>query len=92
MEGLQILKPHAQTRVLQDGLPLEGPKEAVDLSGGINLESSIVISEDDVDIEMVKWMVENFKFSVKQPVKKNFVTILLLFLMITCSDESYSVD
>ncbi|KAF7143605.1 hypothetical protein RHSIM_Rhsim05G0077000 [Rhododendron simsii] len=68
VEGLQILKPQAQKRILQDGLPLEGPKEAVDSSGGINLESSIVISQDDVNLEMVKWMVENFKVSVNQQV------------------------
>ncbi|KAI8554342.1 hypothetical protein RHMOL_Rhmol05G0091300 [Rhododendron molle] len=68
VEGLQILKPLAQKRILQDGLPLEGPKEAVDSSGGINLESSMVISQDDVNLEMVKWMVENFKVSVNQPV------------------------
>lgn len=87
VEGLQILKPHAQTRVLQDGLPLEGPKEAVDLSGGINLESSIVISEDDVDIEMVKWMVENFKFSVKQPIEAVVTKDELEHLAFLCKSE-----
>lgn len=93
VEGLQILKPQAQKRILQDGLHLQGPKEAVDSSGGINLESSIVISQDDVNLEMVKWMVENFKFSVNQPVNKiKVVTILLLSLMITRGDKSYSVD
>ncbi|KAG5546383.1 hypothetical protein RHGRI_018535 [Rhododendron griersonianum] len=70
VEGLQILKPQAQKLILRDGLPLERPKEAVDSSGGINLESSIVISQDNVNLEMVKWMVENFKFSVNQPVNK----------------------
>ncbi|KAI8554347.1 hypothetical protein RHMOL_Rhmol05G0091800 [Rhododendron molle] len=64
VEGLQILKPLAQKRILQAGLPLEGPKEAVDSSGGINLESSIVISQDDVNLRMVKWMVENLKVFV----------------------------
>lgn len=82
VEGLQILKPQAQKHILQDGLPLEGRKEAVHSPGGINLESSIVLSHDNVNLEMVKWMVENFKFSVNQPVKKknscNFFTVVFL--------------
>ncbi|XP_058214095.1 uncharacterized protein LOC131325708 [Rhododendron vialii] len=76
VEGLQILKTQAQKRILQDGLPLEGPKEAVDSSGGINLEYSIVISQDDVNLEMVKWMVENFKVSVNQPDELQHLAVL----------------
>lgn len=93
VEGLQILKPQAQKHILQDGLPLEGRKEAVHSPGGINLESSIVLSHDDVNLEMVKWTVENFKFSVNQLVKKiKVATFLLLSFVITRGDKSFSVD
>ncbi|XP_058219969.1 uncharacterized protein LOC131330417 isoform X2 [Rhododendron vialii] len=87
VEGLQILKPQAQKRILQDGLPLEGPKEAVDSSGGINLESSIVISQDDVNLEMVKWIVENFKFSVNQPIEAVVTKDELQHLAFLCKSE-----
>lgn len=68
VEGLQI-KPQAE--ILQDGLLPGRPTEAIGLYGGINLETSIVISKDDDDIETVKWVVENLKFSVKKPVTSN---------------------
>lgn len=35
---------------------------------GVNAEIDIVISHDDVDIAMAKWVIDNVKFSVKQPV------------------------
>ncbi|KAG5546384.1 hypothetical protein RHGRI_018535 [Rhododendron griersonianum] len=87
VEGLQILKPQAQKLILRDGLPLERPKEAVDSSGGINLESSIVISQDNVNLEMVKWMVENFKFSVNQPIEAVVTKDELQHLAFLCKSE-----
>ncbi|KAI8552742.1 hypothetical protein RHMOL_Rhmol06G0290500 [Rhododendron molle] len=87
VEGLQILKPQAQKCILWDGLPLEGPKEAVHSSGGINLESSMVISQDDVNLEMVKWMVENFKFSVSQPIEAVVTKDELQHLAFLCKSE-----
>lgn len=42
--------------------------EAVETFGGINLEARMVVSEDNVDVEMANWILENLKFSVKHPV------------------------
>lgn len=77
MEGLQILKPMGQQEILangvsgkgilENGLP-ERQKQAEYTHGGINVEVDLVTSEDNVEDVMVKWIVENLKFSVKEPV------------------------
>ncbi|KAF5948784.1 hypothetical protein HYC85_014741 [Camellia sinensis] len=87
VEGLQTLKPQSQKHILQNGLHLEGPKEAVEVYGGINLEFGIVISEDNVDGDMVKWVVENFKFSVKQPIEAIVTKDELQHLASLCKSE-----
>lgn len=87
VEGLQTLKPQAQKHIFQNGLHLAGPKEAVEVYGGINLEFGIVISEDDVDGDMVKWVVENFKFSVKQPIEAIVTKDELQHLAFLCKSE-----
>lgn len=69
VEGLQILKPNAAKGILQPGFPVEGIKETFAASGGINCEVCILLSEDNAPNDIGKWMVESFKFSVKQPVK-----------------------
>lgn len=70
VEGLQTLKPHAQRGIHSAVLPANGIKGTAETFGGINIEVQIVTSENDVDEEMVKWVIENVKFSVKQPVMK----------------------
>lgn len=70
VEGLQTLKPHAQKGIHSAVLPANGIKGTTETFGGINLEVQIVTSEDNVDEEMAKWIVENVKFSVKQPVMR----------------------
>ena len=51
-------------------MPANGIKDIVETSGGINLEVRMVASEENNDDEMAKWVVENLKFSVKQPVMR----------------------
>lgn len=70
MEGLQILKPHAQNCDNPVVLHVNGIKESAEKSAGINLEARLVTMEDSVDNEMVEWVVENVKFSVEQPVMR----------------------
>lgn len=68
MEGLQIIKPRSPHSIRRDSP--EGPlKETAERFGGMNVEVDIVNCEDDVDDGMGKWIVENLKFSVKQPVR-----------------------
>lgn len=68
MEGLQILKPRSPHSIRQDRP--EGPlKETAERFDGINIKVDIVC-EDDIDDGMGKWVVENLKFSVKQPVQR----------------------
>lgn len=68
MDGLQTLKPQVQKDLQPGVLPANGIKESAGSSGGINVEVRMVISEDNAENEMDKWMVENLKFSVKEPV------------------------
>ncbi|CAH2080631.1 unnamed protein product [Thlaspi arvense] len=85
--GLQILKPQLQKCTFQDGLPLQMPKGAIDVYGGVNVEVCIVISKDDFDEEMVKWVVENLKFSVKQPIEAVVTKDELQHLVLLCKSE-----
>ena len=70
MEGLQTIKPQAQKGIHPSILPANGIKENAETFGGINLELRMVIAEDSVYDEPAKWVVENLKFSVEQPVLK----------------------
>ena len=72
MEGLQTLKPQAQMSILQNVSPTNGCEESFEILGGINLEVRMVISAGNVDNEIVNWVVENLKFSVKQPVMRSY--------------------
>lgn len=66
MEGLQILKPLGQKGISVS----ENGMKQVETGGGINLEAQMVMSGGDIDDEMSTWVVENLKFSVKQPVMR----------------------
>lgn len=68
MDGLQTLKPQVQKCFQQGVIPANGIKDNSSSLGGINVEVRMVISEDNAENEMDKWMVENLKFSVKEPV------------------------
>ena len=64
VQGLQILKPLSQMGSLENGV---GNKQIVETCG-VNTEVDIVISQDDDD-GGAQCVVNNLKFSVKQPVK-----------------------
>lgn len=79
---MQILKPHTQNCNPSKKLIANGVKDVIDTVGGIGVEVRMILSEDDADDEMANWVVENLKFSVKQPVMriaylKSVVSILL---------------
>ncbi|XVE80292.1 hypothetical protein DITRI_Ditri14bG0128300 [Diplodiscus trichospermus] len=87
VEGLQTLKPQAQRGILQDVSPTNGFKDSFETVGGINLEVRMVISEDNCDNEMVNWVVENLKFSVKQPIEAIVTNDELQHLAFLCKSE-----
>ncbi|XP_057950254.1 uncharacterized protein LOC131145155 isoform X2 [Malania oleifera] len=91
VEGLQILKPQAQKSTLQSGLNVKGIRETVGTSGGISIEAEMMIAEDQIDDEMAKWMVENLKFSVKQPIEVVVTKDELQHLAFLCKSEIDSV-
>lgn len=70
VEGLQILKPQVQMGIQSAFLPEAGIKGTAEVSGGIDVEVRLIISENSFHDEMVHWIVDNVKFSVKQPVMR----------------------
>ena len=92
MEGLEILKPMSghqmlangihENEIVQNGFPGR-EKLPVDRHGGVNVEGDIVASEADNDNLMAEWMVENFKFSVTEPVRVS--VLLYTFVVFTFS-------
>lgn len=87
IEGLQILKPQYHREMLIAGVHSNGIKETFQMNEGINLEVRMVISEDDVDSETAKWMVENLKFSVKKPIEAAVSRDELRHLAFLCKSE-----
>ncbi|KAF3656570.1 putative autophagy-related protein 18f-like [Capsicum annuum] len=86
MEGLQIIKPRSPHSIRRDSP--EGPlKETAERFGGMNVEVDIVNCEDDVDDGMGKWIVENLKFSVKQPIEAAVTKTELQYLAFLCKSE-----
>ncbi|CAN1325832.1 UHRF1-binding protein 1-like [Linum perenne] len=86
VDGLQILKPNVQK---QTAVSENGIKEVVQPSGGLDVEVRLVLPEENVDdeYEMDKWEVENFKFSVKQPIQAVVTKDELQHLAFLCKSE-----
>ncbi|KAJ8747523.1 hypothetical protein K2173_009260 [Erythroxylum novogranatense] len=84
VEGLQILKPQGQKGI---SVSSNGIKEVVEAPGGINVEIHVVTSEQSADDEMANWMVENLKFSVKQPMEAVVTKDELQHLALLCKSE-----
>ncbi|KAG4161538.1 hypothetical protein ERO13_D01G060900v2 [Gossypium hirsutum] len=83
VEGLETFKPQAQRSLS----PANGFKESFEILGGINLEVHMLISEDNVENETVNWVVENMKFSVKQPIEAIVTKEELQHLAFLCKSE-----
>ncbi|KAF7822861.1 UHRF1-binding protein 1-like [Senna tora] len=87
VEGLQILKPHTRKGNPSMELTKNGVKEFIDTVGGIGLEVRMLLCENDVDDEMANWLVENLKFSVKQPIEAVVTKDELQHLTLLCKSE-----
>nr|GMC76574.1 UHRF1-binding protein 1-like [Ipomoea batatas] len=87
VEGLKILKPHIQ-KVPKQGDALDRVlKQTSETYAGVNLEVDIVCSEEEIDDGMAKWVVENLKFSVKQPIEAVVTKDELQYLAFLCQSE-----
>ncbi|KAJ7981617.1 UHRF1-binding protein 1-like [Quillaja saponaria] len=87
VEGLRTLKPQIQKQMPSAMVLENGKKENVETVGGIDLESCLVLSEDNVVDEMVKWEVESLKFSVNQPIEAVVTKDELQHLAFLCKSE-----
>ncbi|XP_031265456.1 uncharacterized protein LOC116123856 isoform X4 [Pistacia vera] len=87
VEGLQTLKPQVQKDLPQAVFPVNGFKESAERFGGVNVEVRLVILEDNAENEMVSWMVENLKFSVKEPIEAIVTKDEVQHLAFLCKSE-----
>lgn len=97
VEGLQALKPHSEHVVVKEdslqssqgstAMKTAGSEDGV---GGVNIEVCLVLPED-VSTEAVSWMVENVKFSVKQPIEAVTTKEELDDLALLCRSEADSM-
>ncbi|KAH0453337.1 hypothetical protein IEQ34_017661 [Dendrobium chrysotoxum] len=74
IEGLQALKPrssNAHSEVGTLGVKLNSDSSnlgPISDTGGVNIEAQLVLSDPE-SAEEAKWVVENIRFSVKQPIE-----------------------
>lgn len=94
MEGLEILKPMVQQRMVLDGISGNGngffpgsDKQTVVRHGGVNMEVDVVASGGDTDNLPAEWMVENLKFSVPEPIEAVMKKDELQNLALLCKSE-----
>lgn len=85
--GLQILKPLAGKSFTPGGMQENGLTQRVESCSGVNFDVDIVTSEDDMNDEMPKWVVENIIFSVKEPIEAVVTKDELEYLTILCKSE-----
>nr|GLL22599.1 uncharacterized protein LOC109188219 isoform X1 [Ipomoea trifida] len=87
VEGLKILKPHFEKVPKQGDVLDRVLKQTSETYAGVNLEVDIVSSEEEIDDGMAKWVVENLKFSVKQPIEAVVTKDELQYLAFLCQSE-----
>ncbi|GLU23557.1 hypothetical protein SLE2022_395530 [Rubroshorea leprosula] len=87
VEGLQTLKPQVHKGLLKAVHSENGFKEGFETSSGGNLEVRLVISENNDEDEMANWVIENLRFSVKQPIEAIVTKDELQHLALLCKSE-----
>ncbi|MQL98117.1 hypothetical protein Taro_030820 [Colocasia esculenta] len=95
VEGLRALKPctaniqmEVSPREMDSIIRRKGTSTGtIETSGGVNLEVNMVMSQDEESVEMAKWMVENLRFSVKDPVEAVVTRDELEHLTYLCRSE-----
>ncbi|GLT72538.1 hypothetical protein SLA2020_444640 [Shorea laevis] len=87
VEGLQTLKPQVHEGLLKAVHSENGFKEGFETSSGVNLEVRLVISENNIEDEMANWVIENLRFSVKQPIEAIVTNDELQHLALLCKSE-----
>ncbi|AEE76416.1 unnamed protein product [Arabidopsis thaliana] len=89
VEGLQTVKPQMQKGTDScNGLSTNGVHENGQMHGGVNIEANIVASEDkSVHDDLLNWVAESLKFSVKQPVEAVVTKDELQHLTFLCKSE-----
>ncbi|KAE8703192.1 hypothetical protein F3Y22_tig00110472pilonHSYRG00006 [Hibiscus syriacus] len=86
-QAQETFKPQAQKSVLQSPSSANGFDENFEILGGINLEVHMLVSKDNVESEMVDWVVESMKFSVKRPIEAVVTKDELQHLAFLCKCE-----
>ncbi|GAB4846211.1 hypothetical protein Ancab_025207 [Ancistrocladus abbreviatus] len=94
VKGLQTLKPLVPPGSPLAGSPISIFKENIAEAsggGGVNVEVRMVVSEDCFGDDVGKWMVENLKFSIEQPIEAVVTKDELQHLAFLCKSEADSM-
>nr|XP_025643732.1 uncharacterized protein LOC112737822 isoform X2 [Arachis hypogaea] len=76
IQGMQIMKPQRPKEIHLS--KSNGAKKVISTATGICLQLGLVSREDNVEVEMANWEVENLTFTVKQPEVKALTRFSLL--------------
>ncbi|XP_025687913.1 uncharacterized protein [Arachis hypogaea] len=87
IQGLQIMKPQRPKEIHLSKSIANGAKEVNSTATGICLQLDLVSSEDNVEVEMANWEVENLKFTVKQPIEVILTSDEAQHLTFLCKSE-----
>ncbi|XP_020962690.1 uncharacterized protein LOC107609522 isoform X2 [Arachis ipaensis] len=78
IQGMQIMKPQRPKEIHLSKSIANGAKKVNGTAMGICLQLGLVSREDNVEVEMANWEVENLTFTVKQPEVKALTRFSLL--------------
>ncbi|XLR14556.1 hypothetical protein S83_042494 [Arachis hypogaea] len=85
IQGMQIMKPQRPKEIHLS--KSNGAKKVISTATGICLQLGLVSREDNVEVEMANWEVENLTFTVKQPIEVVLTSDEAQHLPFLCKSE-----
>ncbi|XLS63840.1 hypothetical protein HN51_023814 [Arachis hypogaea] len=87
IQGMQIMKPQRPKEIHLSKSIANGAKKVNGTATGICLQLGLVSREDNVEVEMANWGVENRTFTVKQPIEVVLTSNEAQHLPFLCKSE-----
>ncbi|XLU22125.1 hypothetical protein S245_058191, partial [Arachis hypogaea] len=87
IQGMQIMKPQRPKEIHLSKSIANGAKKVNGTAMGICLQLGLVSREDNVEVEMANWEVENLTFTIKQPIEVVLTSDEAQHLPFLCKSE-----
>ncbi|XLR29578.1 hypothetical protein S83_057478 [Arachis hypogaea] len=84
---MQIMKPQRPKEIHLSKSIANGAKKVNGTAMGICLQLGLVSREDNVEVEMANWEVENLTFTIKQPIEVVLTSDEAQHLPFLCKSE-----